>query len=195
MKKYLVIFFVILVFSMVACQKDETPPTVIANDTTVNNLEIVNPETFLIVSDDVDKVDKLTFSFTIIDELDQNIERINQKAGVYQISYTVSDRAGNETTGSFQLTVLDVLPPVVTANFEMINGPITTSYDIESLFTCFDESSTDGCFLHSWMVVSTRESTTGIMPLPEEAGEYYLKIWVSDLRSNKTVIVIPMIIE
>ncbi len=193
MKKSLLILMIFLILLMFGCQKDELPPTVIAENITINNSDIVNPQMLMEVTDNLDKVEQLKFDFIITDEDEQVIEQIDQRGGIYQISFVVTDRAGNKTEGSFVVTVLDVIPPVLTANVDYIQGPLTSNMDFESYYTCFDETVGDYCIFHS--VVLFENADSSVFPFTETPGEYILKFFVSDLSNNKASIEIPLIIE
>ncbi len=155
---------------------DTTPPTFDEIDD--QTIEVGNPvfdwdELATNKQDDYSE----TFVVTVDDGVDYNAP------GIYQVTITVKDEDGNATSKTFNVTVEDTTPPVITAP-EVINyyiGDDLPDYLVQ--VSAFD--SADGEVTYMIMYDDSLVDY-------ENTGEYLIEFEVSDFTGNITSIVVVL---
>lgn len=93
---------------------DDIAPVITAEDQTFNNDQLVDPVAFATAMDEFDG--DVTFDLTYVIKGPDGvfITEIEDVAGGYTVTYTVSDSEGNEATKEITIILLDVIAPVLT---------------------------------------------------------------------------------
>lgn len=112
---------------------DETPPTVTGEDFEITQGESVSYRNQITISDDLDSNPTISIDNSAVD-LDT--------PGIYPVTYTVSDKAGNQTVLVLQLTVKKKIPPeeeAVLAEAQTILSSITddSMSDLQMAYTIY----------------------------------------------------------
>ena len=119
---------------------DATAPTITAtNKTTGNNAKLSDAELKALFnySDDVTGTSALTFTYTT-----NNYTANYNKVGSYQVTAKVTDEAGNFSSATATITVVDKTAPTITAtNKTTIYNTLLSEAELKALFTYSDDVS------------------------------------------------------
>ena len=119
---------------------DATAPTITAtNKTTGNNAKLSDAElkALFSYSDDVTGTSALTFAYT-----SDNYTANYNKVGSYQVTAKVTDEAGNFSSATATITVVDKTAPTITAtNKTTVYNTLLSEAELKALFTYSDDVS------------------------------------------------------
>lgn len=121
---------------------DATAPTIIAtNKTAGNNAKLSDAElkALFTYNDDVTGTSALKFEYT-----SDNYSANYNKLGTYQVTAKVTDEAGNYSTATSTITVIDKTAPTITAtNKTAVYNTLLSEDELKALFTYSDDISTN----------------------------------------------------
>ncbi|EUJ47003.1 immunoglobulin-like domain-containing protein [Listeria riparia] len=149
--------------------KDTTPPEITASDKTLTVGDSFDPKADVTANDDTDG--DITSK---IEVTSNNVD--TSKAGTYNVTYSVTDAAGNNTTKTITITVNDApdtTKPEITASDKTLT--VGDSFDPKADVTASDDK--DGDITSKIQVTSNNVDTS-------KAGTYNVTYSVTDAAGN-----------
>ena len=162
---------------------DTTPPVITGvEDITIGIYDSFDPLEGLVVTDDIDGDITNQAEVIIIDE--EGTEILTAVLGVpgdYYVYYIVFDTAGNETTLTIVVTVVDDVDPVITAEDITINNDV--AIEVYEYATASDNI--DGDLTDDITYIIEDPFGNEIPEIEDVAGEYIITYTVIDTSGNE----------
>ena len=176
-------------------EKDTAAPVITAENTTAVLDTAVDLSELVSATDDVDEAADLTFAYQVTFggkalEL-SGTSFTPEQAGEYTVTVTVTDKAGNESSKTFKITVApaaDTTAPVIELNAAQVEAKtdetVNLSLNVKKITDDVDEVFMESQIKYSVAFGGETETLSSANYTPQSAGDYTVTVTATDSSGN-----------